>query len=482
MLRSCWVCLVLLINWTPLAADPQTNERQADKTIQLGNRLELMLDDYLIASMKDLEFVLHSPQPAERVMTFEAPWEGPFCGYFTVFQDRDRYRMYYASFPNAVFDGRIENEYVCYAESRDGIRWTKPSLGIFSYDGSKANNIVAEGRLSSNFAPFIDTNPSAKPDERYRAVGGRRQIGGLHTFASTDGIRWRQISKEPVITVAPPFDGKLDSQNLAFWDAERGNYVCYYRIEVERRRHIARATSVDFEKWKALGPIDLGDSPPEHLYTSAIVPYFRDPHLLLGFPMRFTTERRAEVPVPPPGKPQSCDVIFMFSRDGQKFSRRYMRPFITPGPDLKNWAKHSTMMAWGLLPTSDQEISVYYIQHSNFPTASLRRAVLRTDGFTSLRAGYHGGEFTTHPLVFMGSKLVLNFAASAVGNLRVEIQDRQGAPLPGYRLEDCRLLRGDYIAAEVSWAGGSDLRELAGRALRLRFAMRDCDLFSLQFR
>ena len=65
-------------------------------------------------------------------------------------------------------------EVTCYAESRDGIHWTKPELGLFEFNGSKQNNIVWDGPGTHNFTPFLDTNPACPPDAKYKALAGGR--------------------------------------------------------------------------------------------------------------------------------------------------------------------------------------------------------------------------------------------------------------------------------------------------------------------
>ena len=76
----------------------------------------------------------------------------------------------------------------------------------------------------------------------------------------------------------------------------------------------------------------------------------------------------------------------------------------------------------------------------------------------------------------------MNYATSAAGGVRVEVQDENGSPLPGYALGDCPEIIGDEIARIVSWKIGSNVSALAGRPVRLRFAMRDADLYSIRFR
>ncbi|GDY10075.1 hypothetical protein LBMAG52_35610 [Planctomycetia bacterium] len=80
-----------------------------------------------------------------------------------------------------------------------------------------------------------------------------------------------------------------------------------------------------------------------------------------------------------------------------------------------------------------------------------------------------------------GNTLNLNFATSAAGDIRVEIQDATGQPIPGFTLADCHELFGDTLARTVTWKHGQDVSRLAGQPIRLRFALRDADLFAFQF-
>ena len=88
----------------------------------------------------------------------------------------------------------------------------------------------------------------------------------------------------------------------------------------------------------------------------------------------------------------------------------------------------------------------------------------------------------TKPLTFAGGKLVLNLSTSAAGGVRVEIQDEAGRPISGYGAEACDEIVGDRIERTVSWKGRDDVSRLAGKAVRLRFVMKDADLYSIRFR
>jgi hypothetical protein len=429
---------------------------------RVDSRLELFVDDWLIEESEGITLKLHSPIPKEICIEFSESWEGSFSTYVTVMRDEEGgYRMYYRG------SGRGNPEVTCLARSEDGVNWIKPCLQLFSIGGSKENNIIWVGDGTHNFTPFRDENPNCSPDERYKAVAG----APLRAFASSDGVHWKKLRDTPIITV-----GTFDSQNLAFWDKEKERYVCYLRDYLNGIRSIRRSLSQDFINWSHPEWINFGDTPLEHLYTNAIIPYFRAPHIYLAFPKRFVPNRHLVREHPEPGV---SDAVFMSSRDGLNWNRRFMEGFIRPGCERENWTHRSNMPAWGILQTGEKELSIYYTQHYFHSGCSLRRAVLRLDGFVSVNAGYSGGEFLTYPLHFKGKDLLLNYATSAVGWIRVELKDEFGRQIPGYESDE---LYGDEIDYRVVWRGGEDLSRVEDGFIRLKFFMKDADLYSIQFK
>ncbi len=209
----------------------------AAEPINIQGRRELMVDDYLVEKMDGARLVLHQPIKREVAINFDAPWEGNNCGYCTVFQDGDLYRMYYLIAHLGVGEKERRPEpatnqiLAAYAESRDGIHWVRPELGQFEFAGSKKNNILMwdgyDRRTEAFLVPFKDTNPDCKRGERYKSLArGIVPETNLCLLAlkSPDGIHWSRMSDKPVIT-----KGAFDSQNLAFWDATRGEYRAYFR-------------------------------------------------------------------------------------------------------------------------------------------------------------------------------------------------------------------------------------------------------------
>ena len=137
------------------------------------------------------------------------------------------------------------------------------------------------------------------------------------------------MKDQPVIT-----RGVLDSQNLAFWDSVRGQYRAYTRDFRDGVRSIRTSVSSDFLEWPEPDWIEFPGSPSEHLYTNQILPYYRAPHLFVGFPMRYNDRGWSESMRALPGRQQRearsrlnqrygttlTDGLFMSSRDGKHYS------------------------------------------------------------------------------------------------------------------------------------------------------------------
>ncbi len=444
---------------------------------------ELFVDGAVIDALKDnASLRLHHPVPQEVVLECDRPWEGNTSGYFTVLKDKDRFRMYYRGSDWDVATKRETHPQVtCVAESSDGIRWERPNTGLFTFRRSRRNNIVWIGPESHNFAPLVDTNPQCDPRAHYKALGsvpGASEWGALGALVSPDGIRWQKLSEAPIIT-----EGHFDSLNTAFWDEPRQRYLEYHRVWHEGTRDILMCESPDFVRWSKPRLIEWGDAPREHLYTNAICPYFRNPRILIGFPMRFVDGRQkvAEDPYP-----AACDGVLIASRDGLRF-KRWQEAFHRPGPQRERWVNRNNMPAWGLLVTRSamrgcpDEISFYSPEGYYLPGSKvrLRRFTFRLDGFVSVNAPASGGEVLTRTLILTGSRLQLNYATSAAGSVKVEATDPAGNPIRGLTLKDCEEMYGDEVEADVKWKT-ADIRALRSREVRLRFVLRDADLYAFR--
>lgn len=472
------------------------------------NRPELFVDSALIDKTEGaIGLELQKPVEREIAIAHDAPWEGNLCAYHTVFKDPDGYRMYYRG-----AQGNLKTSCTCLAVSDDGIRWTKPELGLHVFEGSRQNNIVALGRGAGagNFAPFRDANPAADPNAAYKALSSMRlkawNTFGLRAHASPDGLRWTPLQEDPVLT-----DGHFDSLNVPFWHPEQKVYRAYYRDFIDRDgtfapdgtpsgiRAIKTATSADFVHWTQGVFVDFPGASQSHLYTSGIHPYVRAPHILIGFPMRF-------VKIPNPVHPIEgvCDAVFMSSRDGVTFNR-WDEAVVRPGFRERRWVHRNNMASCGVLetpaddPECPAELSVYTTEgygtgdalsdkqqrvHSGPCHVRMRRHTYRLDGFVALHAPLVGGEIITHPLRISTPadgplRLRLNASTSAAGAIRVGLLDAAGGPIEGYGLDDGPPLRGDGIDLPVAWNDRQHLPDVGDQPFRLRIALHDADLYSL---
>lgn len=491
--------LLTLVAGAAFAAEP----------IALGSRRVLFLDEQFMAHRSNLELRLQVPQARETVFTYDAAWEGSGSDFQRLIRVGDTLRMYYMATKLTSTDGKKlggQPTFACVIESKDGVHWSRPDLGLVEFQGSKHNNIVWSEPKLDNFTPFLDSNPACPPAEKFKATAGFHT--GLIAYVSPDGLHWSRLSDRPIIT-----NGKFDTQNNAFWDAERKQYWCYVRgfhdangRSTDDTKHgtrdIRAATSKDFRTWTDARILEFPGSPDEALYTNQVEPYYRAPEIFVGFPTRYVDRNfsaAAMRALPDPEHRQHrmsfsprygttvTDGQFMTSRDGYAF-HRWDETFIRPGPERSNnWVYGDGYQSLGLIetpaedPTAPHELSFYADEGHWKEGETLRRYTIRIDGFVSLHARQSPGEFTSPAFTFSGKELSLNFATAAAGSVRVELQDADGHPLPGFALADCDELFGDTLARTVTWHDQPDVSALAGKSLRLRVVMNEADLFSLKF-
>ena len=468
--------------------------------IRIDSRLEPFWDDFLLDSAQTTaELRNFSPIKREKVLEFGEPWEGDGCDYFNFLRDGDLWRMYYLGWCTPFNENLPETceIRVCYAESRDGMHWYKPSLGLCEFEGSKDNNILMDINTQKfdNFFVFLDENPDCPPESRYKAVTGDYGPAGAYfrSYVSADGIHFT-----PGSMIAN--NDFYDTLNTAFYDTDQKQYVAYVRGLHDgecgiRVRDIRRLTSPDFVNWSSSEPLTYFDELDVALYTNVISPYYRAPHIKTGFPSRYIARE-----VWTPNYDRLCgrekrrirwemserfglavtDCIFMSSRDGAAFTR-YHDPFLRPGAENgRNWVYGDCYPSCGMVetPSADRgaapELSMFVGENHwhGIPT-ELYRYSIRVDGFAALCAGWKTKMAVTKPIIFEGNALRLNFATSARGSLYVTITDEEGN-----RAESGELF-GDSIARTVDF--NADLSVFAGKPVKIRLEMTECELYSMQF-
>lgn len=480
------VILLPLIAFVVGSAATAFAAESEDTVLDIGSQRELFVDRLLIGKLEGTTLQLQQPQPGGVAVKYDGPTDGRFCYYTTVLKDGHVYRMYYRGHP---WGPEWTKSVTCYAQSEDGVHWIKPELGIVEINGSKRNNVILP--MGHQFCPFIDGRPGVPATQRYKANAGAKD--GLVGYVSPDGIHWTLVREEAIVPRSLP--NHFDSQNVMFW-SEVENCYCLYARHLKERRTTARATSDDFINWSPPTMMTYSDTgteiPSQHLYTNQTHPYFRAPHIYISLPGRFQAGKRAltdaqaqEVDAHPAGGGVNdiADGVLLTTRAGStRYEFTFRESFVRPGIGHSNWTSRNNYPALGVVPTSPTEMSLYVQRDYAQVSAYLERMTLRLDGFASVNAPYEGGEMVTKPLRFSGKELTINYSTSAAGAIRVEIQGLDGKPLPGFGLDECPEIIGDEIERVVAWKDTSDVGELAGTPVRLRFVMNDADLFAIRFR
>lgn len=448
--------------------------------ISFGNRIEMLVDDFLIAETENLSFRMQQPKDCGTVISFKEPWEGRGSLGMTLLEDEENIKCYYRGFPTSQRDDS-DRQTSCLSVSDDGLHFTPVPVNEISYDGITENNIVRMDTFCHNFAPFYDTNPNCKPDERYKAIGGIIQQGGIHVFASPDGIHWHLLADGPVIT-----RGAFDSMNMAFWNPATGKYHCFSRYcyipgEEHGNKHaynttgnlraIQSCTSDDFIHWTDPVVNEYADGRPvDELYTNAARPVPGAEHIMISIPMRFHAYRKkvAYFNVSQWGNDGVSDAILMTSRDGVHWERPIKDAWLAGGiEEDREWTHRNFIVCGGIIERNDS-FYVYVQKHYAWDDCGIWAYSVPKYRFMSLYADGDGGSFITKPLHFESDTISLNYATSAYGSVRVTVRD-----LDGNTLFASDEIYGNELSYPLTFEG------LTGKEGTLLIEMKEAHLYAI---
>ena len=455
--------------------------------------------------------------PGAPLLRPDLPWEhGNMQMFGSVLQGADgRFRAWY-EVVEAPWRVRL-----AYAESDDGLRWHKPELDVFRH-GGRATNIVFDAQPLGS--AVIEDRQEPRPAYRYKLLTGAEPSGCVAAFHSADGIHWDSARTfggrvQPVIATAPDCP-------IGFLRAPDGRFAAYHRMAGYGRR-VFRSESWDFAHWSGepqmvLEP-DAGDPPQTQFYglgASAYGPYE------LGTLWMYATDPDDHGPGKAHGR-QTPELAY--ARAGTAWHRAEPgtafipngdpcvtpawlpgRPSPQPSPtgrgsksgrgsrDDGGLAKVSNGGAgeWdcgNLQPASqpvflDDEIRYYYagtnVRHSRHwelepQEAGLGMARLKPDRFVALRAGEAPAELGTIAFKPPSVEVFVNARTAADGEVRVELQDAEARPLPGFTAADCLPIRGDSTAHRVEWRGVGQAEAPVGQPTRMRLTARRASVYSV---
>ena len=395
-------------------------------------------------------------------------WYSPFC------VDYRSRGMTLEQRQGTLYTGPPDREMaLCYATSRDGIAWQKPELGLVDYRGSRANNMVLRG---PHGAGVLKDAREAEPSRRYKMFTSLGEQELAVAF-SADGIRWGRFLGCPDVN---PY--QVDGTHYhALWVEERGEYVGFTRLRDPRTtgaaevgsirgawppRQVGRTASTDFRNWTPASAVLEGTDENLQIYS---MPVFRHANVYLGLPAIHN---------------QRSDRVWTelaWSPDTVTWHR------VCPGSPLIANSGLVGSYDWGCAYAAAHpviqrdEIRLYYgagnFQHTSWRDGFLCLATLRPDGFACYEQ-VHGdlsATVVTHPLAWSGAALRVTADLSPIGSLGVSVLESQASRV----LAHGQVTRSATDGA-VHWRD-SPPDALAGRTVRLRFALNGARLFSFSF-
>jgi hypothetical protein len=438
--------------------------RPSTETTSGGTRL--FIDSRVVDSTTNIETVLGhvTKERSNPLFGEDQPWEVRYDNlYANVIHDGNRYRMWYNPFiiddemtdtplgerQTRTYQPKRREMAICYAESSDGLHWTKPELGIEEFDGNRNNNIVLRNIHGAGvFHDPADPDPS----RRFKVL----QQDGAAT--SPDGLHWTRHA-------TPGIDAVGDTHNCLIRDSSN-RYVGFTRLWDGGQRVVARTTSDDFAAWTPAVGVMQATEDALHRQTYALIP-FEVHGLYAALVMVLDTET------------DLVDTELAISHDTNVWER------VAPGQPLIPRGEpgefdYGCIYGAAYPLERDDSVLLYYggsdDTHGSWRAASLGLAYLQRDRYAGLRAaGDEEGSILIHPLRCTGTTLRIN-ADAAGGSVRVGIENSDDRTIA-----ECTPITTDGQDTTVNWGATDDLSQFAGQDVRLRFELRNATVYSFEF-
>lgn len=454
-------------------------------------------------------FKVAPPTKLDRpVIVADKPWESMTVNFASVVYDAGIYRLFYDAIDQDYVDDR--DSYLCYAESDDGINWRKPELGLVEYRGSTKNNIILDARATYDVGYHAGTvfiDPTAPPKERYRIIfyGGalgryisrrpREEWNGIDlivTGSSPDGLHWR-MATTPVAgaPAAPMLCLHSEVQRGVWWDPQLRKYVGFFITrEPGYNRCIARAETSDFAEWpmpRTVLRVDDKDQVTADMYNNGAMRYESggDVAYFLFFSMYDHESDR-------------LNVQLATSRDSYTWFRGDRSVYIDNGPD--DFDAGGIYVSPSLVPLKDK-LAVFY-HGASFKHEEALPDKIQYQGCVALATtpvdrfqGLHADgdfEFSLQTFTLESANLDIAVNADIKGEVRMAVTSYRPenpwsyGPGPewvqGAGFRECVPLTGDVVDGRIRWSGRPDLRDLIGKPVELRVAMRQATLFGVEVR
>ncbi|MGE3778230.1 MAG: hypothetical protein AB7F89_13665 [Pirellulaceae bacterium] len=452
----------------------------------------LFLDGAVVEQQAGLSRVFHKAEKhhANPVVRRDQPWEGvsaitgPYI-YGTVLCEDGTWRMWYQLLN--------KGNHVGYAESPDGVRWEKPSLGLIEYEGSRANNLVVSAFEPARTGGGHCHNPSVlrvpRPTDaqrRYALYGFDPSRGHARVAYSPDGLRWRfdEASAEQALFTSS------DVVNFDY-DPYRDQYYATWKTRDRRGRAVGIVWSPDGRQWTKPfeGPIFVADDldPDDtQIYGMPAFPY---QGMYVGLPWIYRARyfRYGEYSVNRLHEAQAdssraMEVQLAWSWDLVNWTRPADRYELIPRGEPGAWDAGMIVTARAPVPSGDR-LHFYYggcdrAHDEPRLKAAIGLATLRLDGFCSLHAGDAEGWLISRREPFREPRVTINARCAAGGRVVAEILDRQNRVVPGFSRDDCQPFTGDSVRHGLAWKQPKFPADRQDADYKIRFVLQRADLYS----
>ena len=494
--------------WPPRYADPTAPKempvpylKQKPEVLPINRGRQLFVDSFLISNT-NLTSVYHKANyyDLNPVLKADRKWEltpegyeyaAPFSDGIWYDEKDGKFKMWYLAGAGYV-DTLKHSLYTCYAESLDGKTWAKPSLDIVP-----GTNVVDTMNRDASTV-WLDRNEK-NPSKRWKFFNVEYKPDYIQwqyvLKYSADGIHW----SKPVAQ-----SGAVSDRCTAFYNPFTNKWVM-------SMRHHCKVS------WRSRAYLEHAD--PEEAVSLAhrLREGVPDKHIVFWFTPDDKEKRHERYPDVDPGIynfdaiayesimlgfysqwqgpenhiarglmiPKRNEIMLGYSRDGFHFARPSHSPFMPVNETDGAWNYGNMQSVNGVPLIVGDSLYIYSSGRSKNGVwwdagVSTGLATLRRDGFVSMRAGNKEGFLTTEKLSFDGKYFFVNADVKAKGaQLKVELLDADGNPIPGFTKRDCVVMRGaDKTKPLITWKGKQDLTELQGRTIRAKFYLTRGDLYA----
>ncbi len=435
-------------------------------------------------------------KPEEPFFFRDKPWERNGLGGITMLLEDGVYRLWYESFGGEGSDTSLR---LCYAESRDGVNFNKPSLGLVEFEGSTGNNIVFDGTMSNHMGfggHCLFADPTSGPEARYRMMHlcsvklfHLPSSSMLHmSFAySADGIHWshgvpgfRSWLNPPVV----PFG--CDCNCVVYYDPDKRMYVGYFRTWSETMtRGVGYAQTTDFGHWptpKTIYEADELDPLTTDFYGGADTRYESGGdavHYMFIPAYNHLTEK--------------TDMQLAVSRDGEHYKRHERKSFVANDrkyDSAASYLQHGIITVGDLCYVYGQGTTARHCDETkgfDKYKGCLYRASVKKDRFTGLKTASEF-EFNLHYFRYEGGGLEITVNADIGKGGYIKCALAGGGHHPwvpadkdviGFAESDCIPVEGDSTAHKIRFRNGAPGEKYRGEELEIRVYMKNATLYSV---